>query len=69
MYTLLFEKLEKDYCKHRYFPKQVSFRKEVTCKLRMGKLISSRLSIIKHVLESVLNSQWYENPQFEGPLG
>lgn len=52
MYTFLFEKLEKDYCEHRYFPKQVSFRKEVTHKLRMGKLISSRLSIIKHVLES-----------------
>lgn len=32
-------------------------------------LISSKLYIIKHVSESILHSQWYEDPQFEGRSG
>lgn len=35
--AFLFKKLEKGYHEHRYFPKQVNFRKEDSKKLRMEK--------------------------------
>lgn len=63
--AFLFKKLEKGYCEHRYFPKQVNFRKEDSKKLRMESLISLKLFIIEHNLESILYSPGCKTPQFE----